>query len=250
MQVQGFSQDVNVNDQEVFWEKINKFSKSNVVENNLGYMYMMLQFAKNANIKVTEEYLNSLGKKIKFFPGVETWFDRINEFGKKNGVEVEHYILSSGLREIIEGTKISKHFKRIYASAYYYENGEAKWPSWVVDYTSKTRYIFRISKGKLDLLDNSINDNMEREEYYMPINNIIYIGDSDTDIPAMTLVQRNGGISIGVYGKYNRELEAKLLQKSRVDSYVSADYSKGGSLEDTVSKAIIKIIKNGASTPK
>lgn len=246
MQVQGFSEDVNFSDQNTFWEKINKFSKNNVVENNLGYMYMMLQFAKKANIKMTKEYLNSLGEKIEFFPGVETWFDRINEFGKENGVEVEHYIISSGLCEIIEGTKISKKFKRIYASAFYYENGEATWPSWVVDYTSKTRYIFRVSKGKLDLLDNSINDNLERDQYYMPIHNIIYIGDSDTDIPSMTLVKDKGGISIGVYGKYNRELEAKLLQGSRIDSYVSADYSKDSSLEDTVKKAIIKIAKKSS----
>lgn len=244
MQVQGFSEDVNIKNEKVFWQKINEFSKTNVVENNLGYMYMMLQFAKEANIKLSESYLNSLGRKIKFFPGVETWFDRINEFGRKNNAEIQHYIISSGLREIIEGTSISKQFKRIYASSYYYENGEAKWPSWVVDYTNKTRYIFRISKGKLELLDNSINDSMEPEDYQMPIKNIIYIGDSDTDIPCMALIKKNSGTSIGVYDKYSAETQEKLLKGNRINSYVKADYSENSSLEDTIKKAILNIIKS------
>lgn len=243
MQVQGFSNDVGYQSSSEFWNEINKFSIANKIENNLGYMYKMIEMAKENGFKITKPYLESLGKKIKFFDGVDTWFERINDYGESNSIEIQHYIISSGLKEIIEATSISKYFDKIYASAFYYKKEEAVWPSWAINYTNKTQYVFRISKGVFDELDNSVNDNMDHNDYNVPLTNFIYIGDSDTDVPCMTLIKKSGGTSIGVYGEYNKTLERKLLGDKRIDSYVKADYTDGSSLEMTVKKAIISAVR-------
>lgn len=243
MQVQGFSNDVGYKSSAEFWSEINKFSIANKIENNLGYMYKMIEMAKENGFKITKSYLESLGTKIKFFDGVDTWFERINDYGEDNSIEIQHYIISSGLKEIIEATSISKYFDKIYASAFYYKNEEAVWPSWAINYTNKTQYVFRISKGIFDELDNSVNDNKDHNDYNVPLTNFIYIGDSDTDVPCMTLIKKSGGTSIGVYGEYNKTLERKLLGDKRIDSYVKADYTDGSSLEMTVKKAIISAVR-------
>ena len=176
------------------------------------------------------------------FDGVDTWFDRINEYGKEQGVNVEHFIVSSGIKEMIEGTKIAKHFKKIYACSYIYgENGEPIWPSISVNYTNKTQYLYRINKGCLDETDDSINELLDHEDRLVPFENMIYIGDSETDIPCMRLVMKSGGKAIGVF-KSNVKQKAylkTLLANNKINYIAEANYAKGSTIE-TIVKAIIK----------
>ena len=175
------------------------------------------------------------------FPGVESWFDRINNYGKKNGVQVEHYIISSGLKEMIEGTSVADKFKRIYASTFYYdEYGVAVWPAQVVNYTNKTQFLFRIEKGVLDVNDQKVNAYFEPDEYRVPFRNMVYIGDSDTDIPCMKLVNLHGGHSIGVYNSDTKDKSKvyKMIEENRIRYFVPADYTEDSTLE-TLLKRII-----------
>ena len=151
---------------------------------------------------------------------------------------VEHYIISSGLKEMIEGTAVADKFKKIYASAFYYDsNGVAKWPAQAVNYTNKTQFLFRIQKGVLDINDSGVNDFVQPEQIRVPFRNMVYIGDSATDIPCMRLVNTNGGHSIGVYNADKTRVQ-KMLRDERIRYYAPADYRENSQL-DTLVKAII-----------
>ena len=181
------------------------------------------------------------GAKVKLFPGVESWFRRIREYGKEKGVIVEHYIISSGLKEMIEGTQVAKEFEKIYASSFYYDKeGVAKWPAQVINYTSKTQFLFRIEKGTLDVNDSAVNDYFEPENIRIPFRNMVYIGDSDTDIPCMKLVNTNLGHSIGVYNPETNDKKKvyKMLSDNRIKYFAPADYTPDSELDKLV-KAII-----------
>ena len=191
------------------------------------------------------------GAKVKVFPGVEQWFDRIREYGKENGVIVEHYIISSGLQEMIEGTEMAKNgaFDRIYASSFYFnERGLAKWPAQVVNYTNKTQFLFRIEKGTLDVNDPGVNDYYPPDQIRVPFRNMVYIGDSDTDIPCMKLVNVNGGHSIGVYNPETgrKEKVQKMFRDQRIRYYAPADYTEGSELDTLVKKIILRTSANEA----
>ena len=193
---------------------------------------------------LTKEVLAEYGSKVTLYNGVNTWFERIRQFGLKQGVQIEHYIISSGLKEMIEGTEMAKNgaFKKIYASAFMFDDkGVAVWPAQAINYTNKTQFLFRIQKGVLDINDAGVNDYRRPEEQRVPFRNMIYIGDSDTDIPCMSLVNINGGHSIGVYDpdSKNKEKVYKMMQHHRIRYYAPADYTDGSDL-DTVVKQIIQ----------
>ena len=243
MQSQGFVQDIGMGIDE-FWEEVDTYSVDEHIELNLTYMYKMVKAAGRVGKKLTKEYLNSFGKDIEYFPGLDTWFDRINKFGKDRGVEVHHYILSSGLKEIIDGTSIVKNFDHVYASAFHYDNdGFVDWPGFVVNYTNKTQFLFRISKGVFDELDDGVNNAMKKGEYFVPLTNFIYIGDSDTDIPCMTLMTQFGGLSVGGYNENmgGKKKVEKLVKDGRIKAAVKADYSEGSEIEKVVQDAILNI---------
>lgn len=186
-------------------------------------------------------------EKLQLFPGVETWFDRINEYGKSKGVIVEHYIISSGLKEMIEGTKVATKFKKIYASSFYFDqDGVAVWPAQVVNYTNKTQFLFRIEKGVLDINDQAVNSYFEPNQYRVPFRNMVYIGDSDTDIPCMKLVNINGGHSIGVYNSETKDKSKvfRMLDENRIKYFAPADYTEGSKLEQLVQQIIDRTITN------
>ena len=213
------------------------------MEKILAYMFVMIRKCKEKGIPLTEEYLLSCGQHVELFNGVLTWFDRINEYGRSQGVEIEHYIISSGTYEIIQGTPIAKYFKRIYACRYMYdENGEALWPALAINYTLKTQYIYRISKGTLDVTDdynlNRLQDESLRRIAY---HNMIYIGDGLTDIPCMKLVKERGGKSIAVYPEGNREHVKPLVEDARINYVCVADYSPESPLEKIVKLMIEKM---------
>ena len=243
MQAFGFIQGLGmeVND---FWNECGKFSKENNVENILTYLYLMVKFSKEKNIPITKEYLESCGKNVKFFDGVKTWFDRINEYGKKHGVTVEHYVISSGLEEIINGTEIAKNFKKIYACAFVYDkNGVPVWPARSLNYTNKTQFLYRINKGCLDILDRSVNEEMAHEKRAVPFSNIVYVGDSETDIPCMRLIYKYGGTAVGLY-QPNTKNEAylrDLLSRKRISFVAKADYRENQELDHVIKGMIDKI---------
>lgn len=239
MQAQGFIQSVGY-DVNSFWEKSNGLAEQNEMDQNLAYMYTMLHESEG-KILFTKKSLRDYGSKIQLFPGVEEWFERIRDYAKDKGVIIEHYIISSGLKEMIEGTKVASSFERIYASSFYYNDRDvAEWPAQVVNYTNKTQFLFRIEKGTLDINDSGINDYFPTETMRVPFRNIIYIGDSDTDIPCMKLVNSNGGHSIGVYNPATQKKEKvyKMMHDKRIKYFAPADYSEGSEL-DALVKAII-----------
>lgn len=189
MQAQGYIQSVGYDVGE-FWTESNGLASQNDMDQNLAYMLLMKKKAAG-KLVFTRENLENYGAKVSLFPGVEDWFERIRTYGAEHGVIVEHYIISSGLKEMIEGTSVAKNgaFKRIYASSFYYDSdGVAEWPAQVVNYTNKTQFLFRIEKGVLDINDPGVNDSFAPDEIRVPFRNMVYIGDSDTDIPCMKLV--------------------------------------------------------------
>lgn len=225
-----------------FWSEANKISVKNDMDRILAYMYLMVRLAKKNEFPITKESFQKLGKDVKLYNGVSTWFKRINEYGKSLGVEIEHYILSSGLKEIIEGTSIAKEFKKIYACEFHYNNfGNADWPQQVVNFTTKTQFLFRISKGVLDVIDDvKLNRKIKDEERRVPYQNMIYFGDGLTDVPCMKLVKQYGGHSIAIYRKSEIKKVQPLLKDERVDFICEGDYSKGSTLEEVV-KDIIRL---------
>lgn len=239
MQAQGFIQSVGY-DVETFWKKSNGLASGNDMDQNLAYMLMMQQAAEGKKL-FTRGELMKCGKEVVLFPGVKDWFKRICTYGEEHGVLVEHYIISSGLKEMIEGTDVAGEFKKIYASSFFYnEKGVAIWPAQVVNYTNKTQFLFRIEKGVLDINDPGVNDSFAPDEMRVPFRNMVYIGDSDTDVPCMKLVNVNGGYSIGVYNADTKDKTKvyKMMRENRIKYYAPTDYSEGKEL-DILLKAII-----------
>ena len=225
-----------------FWGEVENFRTKNYMEGILGYLYYSMQKCREKNIEFTNEYLQSCGKDIRFYKGVQNWFERINQYGESLGVKIEHYVISSGIKEIIEGTDIKDKFKKIFACQYYFdENGKAVWPKIAVNYTQKTQYVFRISKGIYDETDNKkVNDKMN--DRIIPYEQMIYFGDGLTDIPCMTLVKKQGGVSIAVYPKGQKSKVTGLLLDDRVNYISPADYQEGSDLDSLV-KCIIQEMK-------
>lgn len=245
MQAQGFIQSVGY-DVTKFWQESNGLATQNEMDQNLAYMFKMVKEALG-NIILKKEALVEYGSKVALFPGVEEWFERIREYGKTNGVIVEHYIISSGLKEMIEGTSIAKSFERIYANSFYFnERGLAEWPAQVVNYTNKTQFLFRISKGVLDVNDPAVNDYFKPSDIRVAFRNMIYIGDSDTDVPCMKLVNSYGGHSIGVFDplKGDKTKVHKMIRDNRVKYFVPANYTEDSEIDILVKGIIDKTAAN------
>ena len=240
MQEYGFIPDLGM-EADVFWNKCLKAMKRNQMDQILAYMYMMLEEAKGKLI-VNRNMLRALGKDVQLFDGVSDWFARVNEYARSRGLQPEHYIISSGLKEIIEGTPIAKEFKEIYAASFCYdEHGVACWPAMAVNYTSKTQFLFRVNKGVLDVTEHrALNEFMPEEKRRVPFSNMIYVGDGLTDVPSMKLTKLNGGHSIAVWQE-NEGVSNEMLLEGRVDFAVKADYSKGSEMEKTVFAVIDQI---------
>ena len=226
-----------------FWAVANGFGRENRIDGILAYMYTMITESDKRGIPLTRESLVEKGRSIVLFPGVEEWFARINAFGEEQGVQVEHYIISSGLREIIEGSTIHGEFKEIYASEFHYdETGRPVWPKLAVNFTAKTQFVYRINKGVLDVSDDkTLNDSMPDDSKRVPFTNMIYMGDGLSDVPCMKMMRAYGGQAIAVYQESNRLGVEDLMAKGRVDFIFPADYSEGTALDLTVKDIIRKM---------
>ena len=218
-----------------FWPEANGFGRENRMDGILAYMYTMIQESEKRGLPFTRADLVEKGREIVLFPGVQDWFGRINAFGETQGVQVEHYVISSGLREIIEGSAISGAFKEIYASEFYYDAaGRPVWPKLTVNFTAKTQFVYRINKGVLDVSnDRDLNASMPDDSKRVPFTNMIYIGDGLSDVPCMKMMRAYGGQAIAVYQESNRSGVEDLLAKGRVDFIFPADYSEGTELDRT-----------------
>ncbi len=223
-----------------FWRIANDFGRDNHMDGLLAYMYTMIDQCRKRGIRLDREYLIRCGRDIQLFPGVTDWFARINAFGEGQGVEIEHYVLSSGLKEIIEGSGISHEFKKVYACEFLYdEEGLASWPKLDVNFTNKTQFIYRINKGVLDVSDDrTLNSSMPDDSKRVPFTNMIYVGDGLSDVPCMKMMRSYGGQAIAVYQDSNRQGVEELLGSRRVDFIFPADYREGTDLDLTVKNII------------
>jgi hypothetical protein len=237
-----------------FWAEVSSESKKHEADNILIYMKLMLDKADKAEVKVTKKDFMDYGSKLPFYDGVLSyfeeqkkelgWFDRINKYGKESGVDVKHFIISSGIREMVLGSKISKKFKVIFASSFCYDYyGIAKWPALALNYTSKTQFLFRINKGCLNVYDHKdINEYIPEEKRAIPFTNMIYIGDGETDIPCFRLVKDRGGHSIAVYKPHTTKNKInKLLLEGRVNFIAPAEYKRKSKLDKIVKSLIDKV---------
>ena len=243
MQEFGFVQAIG-KDPEAFWAKTAELSLANDASAILCYMYLMLQEAKANGLSLKRDAFRRFGSKIELYHGVKEWFDLINRYGKSKGINVKHYINSSGLKEMIEGTPIAKKFENIYACSFLYNiDGVAYWPAVAVDYTTKTQFLFKINKGIREVSDNRrINEYVPREERPMPFERMIYFGDGETDVPCMSVVKEQGGHSIAVYGQPRKKATAlRLIKEKRVNFACKADYSEKGDIYAIVCRILDKI---------
>ena len=230
MQEFGFIQAIGSTPDE-FWKMSDGIAVGQDASNILAYMKLMFDKARESGIRLTRNDFRKYGMDIKLYDGVREWFRNVNEYGTARGVKIEHYINSSGLKEIIEGSPIAKEFKHIFAGSFIYdEKGEAEWPGIAVDYTAKTQFLFKIQKGIFSSRDaKQVNESMADENKRIPFTNMIYFGDGDTDVPSMKIVGMFGGHSIAVFDPTRpnkREVARNLLRQGRVGYITPANYTK------------------------
>ncbi len=229
-----------------FWDEADSLAKDQDADSVLSYMERMLTLSRRAGLPITVERLRSMGGGVRLFDGLEEWFERINEYGLTRGVRVQHYVNSSGIKEMIEGTSIAGKFHKIYASTFLYdENGEAYWPAVAINYTNKTQFLFKINKGIETVHDTTqVNAFSPREGRPIPFSRIIFVGDGETDIPSMRLVHIMGGHSIAVYDPTRsdkREAMLQLIRERRVNYVCEANYTPNSEMNCLITSIIDKI---------
>ena len=245
MQEFGFIQAVGSTPEE-FWTKSDCIAIGQDASNVLSYMKLMFDEARRQGIPLRREDLRRFGANIELFPGVREWFSLVNEYGAAHGVRIEHYINSSGLKEIIEGSPVASEFKHIFAGSFLYdERGEAEWPGIAVDYTAKTQFLFKISKGIFSSRDNKrVNASVDDDKKRIPFSHMIYFGDGETDVPCMKIVGMFGGNSIAVYNPESDKKKAsalKLKRQGRVAFATPAVYTRDSRAFEVVCAIIDKI---------
>ncbi|MCK9399646.1 MAG: haloacid dehalogenase-like hydrolase [Bacteroidales bacterium] len=254
MQEHSFIPKLGINKAE-FWKTSNARAKDQDMDDILAYMQLMLQKADEKHIPVTRRAFLDHGKDIRFFNGVESFFDRINHYAAEKDASIDHHIISSGIRDIIKGTSIAKNFKNIFASGFVFDaNDVAIWPALAINYTNKTQYLFRINKGINNSYDNTlINKFVEHEKRPIPFSRMIYLGDGETDVPAMKMIKQEGGTAIAVYDPHRRKKKDKLSAKQtcedliiqkRADFIAPADYTENSKLYKIITVLINKIVED------
>lgn len=228
-----------------FWGMSEQQTQKYQMDNILSYMYLMANQAKAKNIKLTRQMLKDMGRDVQYFDGVETWFKRINDYGASLGLEVRHYIISCGLKPMIEGCKIANEFYNIFACDYVYDDdGTPLWPAVAINYTSKTQFLYRINKGVENAGEHKrLNMYMPTNQRVVPFGNMVYIGDGLTDVPSMKLTRSRGGYAVGVYDNPNDA--SYLVDEDRVDFYVKCDYSQGSEMENAIKAILDEICAHG-----
>ncbi len=222
-----------------FWKEVGELSRINHMDSISAYLYYLKKCYEDQGKPLKKTDFTDLGKNIVLYPGVDTWFDRINEYGRSLQLEIEHYVISSGMSEIIESVPIAGRFRKIYACRYYYDDsGTAQWPAQIINYTTKTQYIFRINKQVLDESnDDDLNAYVPMDARPIPFTRMIYVADGLTDVPCMRLVKEYGGKSIAVYNPNSAKAgmtAQRLMNEGRADFMCSAAYTEGSDMENLV----------------
>lgn len=233
-----------------FWREVSELAKEHDADSILIYIKHMLDKARAAHVPVHKKDFIDFGRAVTLFEGVESWFDRINAYGKERGLKVLHFIISSGIREMILGTPIAKKFSAVYASSFVYDhNGVAEWPALAVNYTTKTQFLFRINKGVANVYDNSrINEFVPKKDRPVPFENMVFVGDGETDIPCFRLVKDQGGHAIAVYKPSTKGAKGKaerLVKDGRVNFIAPANYGSGSEMETFIKGVIDKVAADG-----
>jgi len=242
---------------EDFWAEVKARTRDHDADEILVYMHLMLDKAREQGVQVTVEDLRRHGEEAPLFPGLadKSWFDRINAHAAERGLVLEHYIVSSGIHEMIEGCAIRDAFRQVFASKFIYVEGVAAWPGVGINYTTKTQYLFRINKGIDNHWDNvSINSYMPEDERPIPFDRMIFLGDGDTDIPTMKMLTHKGGHSVAVYDpdRTDRDLKKihKLISDGRVEFVAPADYEENSQIDITVKGILGRIARKHGYRPK
>ncbi len=233
-------------DAAAFWKESNKIALEQGADPLITYMHLLYKKAKAAGIRIDREDLVAQGRQVELFPGVMTWFDEIDAYVRTHeqaeNVGVRHYLISSGLAEIIEGTPIYKRFHNVFASEYWFEAYDLPYPKRVITDTGKTQYLFRINKG-VENLSHSINNHMPENVRPIPFSHMVYYGDGDTDVPSMAVMRKNGGHAISVHAPGKpKEKCIDLFKAGRCDFFAAADYRKGSELFRRTSLLLDRIL--------
>lgn len=229
---------------EDFWRAANQWSVDHCADQVTGSMYYFVKTAEEKNIALTRENFAYAGENILYFEGVETWFDRINEYGRHLNLEIEHYIISAGYEEILCHCKIRKHFKDVFGCSFAFnDEGRPVWPARVINYSTKTQYLSKINKGLGKLEDRAVNEFMPDNERPIPFTRMIYFGDGSTDIPSMKLTKERNGNAIAVYDPKGKDHNTalKLLRDGRVNFALPADYREGRQIDKVVKTILDKL---------
>ena len=244
-----------------FWDEAERLTRVADGDGILMYMQLMLSHARANGSPITRAMLREHGHDVKLFDGLKSdltgpgWFERIDALGAKYGLEIEHYIISAGLEEMIDGCPIRHAFRHVFASKFVYdEEGVAIWPAVGVNYTTKTQYLFRINKGVLNHWEHEkINKFMADDDRPVPFERMIFLGDGDTDVPTMKMMHTKGGFSIAVYDPRNSERDQQkiysLISEDRVNFVAAADYREGSALDLIVKGLIGRIAINAGTMP-
>lgn len=242
---------------EDFWAEVKVRTRDHDADEILVYMHLMLDKAREQGVQVTVEDLRRHGEEAPLFPGLadKSWFDRVNAHAAERGLVLEHYIVSSGIHEMIEGCAIRDAFRQVFASKFIYAEGVAAWPGVGINYTTKTQYLFRINKGIDNHWDNvSINSYMPEDERPIPFERMIFLGDGDTDIPTMKMLTHKGGHSVAVYDtdRTDRDLKKihKLISDGRVEFVAPADYEENSQIDIIVKGILGRIARKHGYRPK
>lgn len=233
MQEYAFLPQIGINPAE-FWAESNRMAKAQKADPLITYMHLLYKKAKEANVRIDREDLVAQGREVELFEGVLDWFREIEDYVKiraeSHGISLRHYLISSGLTEIVEGTPIYDCFHNVFASEYWFDAYDLPYPKRVITDTGKTQYLFRINKGVEDLGE-TINEHMDEESRPIPFSNMIYFGDGDTDVPSMAVTRKNGGHAIAVYPPGGRRKKCvDLFNAGRIDFFAPADYRRGSDL--------------------
>ncbi len=231
---------------EEFWSGADALAKGQDGDSVLAYMSRMVDVARQKGVALTRENFKHWGSAIELYEGVNGWFERINRYGAERGIEIQHYVNSSGVKEMIEGSAIAEEFHKIYACSFLYnDKGEAYWPGVAINYTNKTQFIFKINKGIETVHDNTrVNEYVEEYLRPIPFRHIIFVGDGMTDIPCMRLVKNGGGYAIAVYDPSFDDVPNKMLplvQHNRVNHVCKADYRQGEEMDNLMGRILDKI---------
>lgn len=227
-----------------FWADANKWGRDHCADQITGSMYYVVKKAREMGISLSRENFANAAKNIEYFEGVEHWFERINYYGWKLNLEVEHYIISAGYEEILCGCKIFKHFKNVFGCSFAFdESGQPVWPARIINYSTKTQYLSKINKGLGKLEDRAVNEFMPDNKRPIPFSRMVYFGDGSTDIPSMKLTKERGGNAIAVYNPKGKDHETalKLLRDGRVNFALPADYRDGKQLDKVVKTILDKL---------